>query len=121
MYFLVHICLLFNKASNRRGIPASEKSSRTGVVSSLLNGICQKLTCVVQYNKMAAKAKVLLKLLDVFEDLNNFVDMNGSIYRSGDDLYKLSAFYQILYHKCLYPVVYDDLLIKYCLIQYIDR
>ena len=32
------------------------------------------LTCVVQYNKMAAKAKVLLKLLDVFEDFNNFVD-----------------------------------------------
>ena len=33
------------------------------------------------------------------------------------DLYKLLAFYQILYHRCLYPVVYDDLLIKYCLNQ----
>ena len=43
--------------------------------------IQQKLTCVVQYNKMAAKVKVRLKLLDVFEDYNNFVDMNGSIYR----------------------------------------
>ena len=39
---------------------------------------------------------------------------------SGDDLYKLSAFYQILYHRCLYPVVYDDLLIKYCLNQICD-
>ena len=47
----------------------------------LLFCIQQKLTCVVQYNKMAAKAKVRLKLLDVFEDFNNFVDMNGSIYR----------------------------------------
>ena len=27
---------------------------------------------------MAAKPKVRLKLLDVFEELNNFVDMNGS-------------------------------------------
>ena len=36
--------------------------------------------CPVQYNKMAAKAKVRLKVLDVFEDLNNFVDVNGSIY-----------------------------------------
>lgn len=36
---------------------------------------------------------------------------------SGDDLYKLSAFYQILYHRCLYHVVYDDLPIKYCLNQ----
>ena len=36
---------------------------------------------------------------------------------SGDDLYKLSAFYQILYQRCLYPIVYDDFLIKYCLNQ----
>ena len=34
--------------------------------------------CIVQHNKMAAKAKVRLKRLDVFEELNNFVDMNGS-------------------------------------------
>ena len=40
-----------------------------------------KAHVVVQYNKMAAKAKVRLKLLDVFEDLNNSVDMNGSIDR----------------------------------------
>ena len=38
----------------------------------------QKLTCIVQHNKMAAKAKVRLKLLGVFEEFNNFVDMNGS-------------------------------------------
>ena len=43
--------------------------------------IQQKFTFVVQYNKMAAKAKIRLKLLDVFEDFSNFVDMNGSIYR----------------------------------------
>ena len=47
----------------------------------LLFCIQQKLTSSVQYNKMATKAKVRLKLLDVFEDFNNFVDMNGSIYR----------------------------------------
>ena len=38
----------------------------------------------LQHNEMAAKAKVRLKLLDVFEEFehfNNFVDMNGSIYR----------------------------------------
>ena len=34
--------------------------------------------CMVQHNKMAAKVKVRLKLLDVFEEFNNFVDMNGS-------------------------------------------
>ena len=28
--------------------------------------------------KMASKVKVRFKLLDVFEDFNNFVDMNGS-------------------------------------------
>ena len=28
---------------------------------------------------MAAKSKEVLKLLDVFEDFNNFPDMNGSI------------------------------------------
>ena len=28
---------------------------------------------------MAANAKVQLKLLDVFEDFNNFIDMNGSV------------------------------------------
>ena len=47
----------------------------------LLFCIQQKLTCPVQYNKMAAKAKVRLKILDVFEDFDNFVDVNGSIYR----------------------------------------
>ena len=40
--------------------------------------IQQKLTCIVQHNKMAAKAKVRLKILDVFEESNNFVDMTGS-------------------------------------------
>ena len=40
----------------------------------LLFCIQQKLKCPVQYNKMAAKAKVRLKLLDVFDDFNNFVD-----------------------------------------------
>ena len=30
---------------------------------------------------MAAKEKVRLKLLDVFDDFDNFVDVNGSIYR----------------------------------------
>ena len=47
----------------------------------LLFCIHQKLTWVVRYNKMATKAKVRLKLLDVVEDFNNFVDMNGSVYR----------------------------------------
>ena len=47
----------------------------------LLFCIQQKLMCPVQYNKMAAKAKVRLKLLDVFDDFNNFVDVNGLIYR----------------------------------------
>ena len=47
----------------------------------LLFCIQQRLTCPVQYNKVAAKAKVRLKLLDVFDDFNNFVDVNGSIYR----------------------------------------
>ena len=30
---------------------------------------------------MAVEAKVQLKLLDVFEDFNDIVDMNDSIYR----------------------------------------
>ena len=47
----------------------------------LLFCIQQKLTCPVQYNKMAAKAKVRLNILDVFDDFNSFVDVNGSIYR----------------------------------------
>ena len=47
----------------------------------LLFCIQQKLMFPVQYNKMAAKAKVRLKLLDVFDDFNNFVDVNGLIYR----------------------------------------
>ena len=34
--------------------------------------------CILEH-QTAAKAKVQLKLLDVFEDFNIFVDMNGSI------------------------------------------
>ena len=45
----------------------------------LLFCIQQKLICILEHKKMAAKAKVRLKLLDVYED--NFVDMNGSLYR----------------------------------------
>ena len=44
----------------------------------LLFRIQQKLTCIIQHNKMAAKAKVRLRPLDVFEEFNNFVDVNGS-------------------------------------------
>ena len=43
----------------------------------LLFCIQQKLMCICAY-KMAAKAKVRFKLLDVFKEFNNFVDMNGS-------------------------------------------
>ena len=39
-----------------------------------------KLMCILK-QQMAAKAKVQLKLLDVFEDSNDFVDMSDSIYR----------------------------------------
>ena len=31
--------------------------------------------------KMAAEAKIQLKLLGMFEDFNDIVDMNSSIYR----------------------------------------
>ena len=44
----------------------------------------KKINYYSAFNKtciMAAKAKVQLKLHDVFEDFNNFVNMNGSIYR----------------------------------------
>ena len=47
----------------------------------LLFCIQQTLTCVVQYNKMAAEAIEISGCVTVFEDLNNFVDINGSIYR----------------------------------------
>ena len=30
---------------------------------------------------MAVKAKIQLELLDVFKDVNDFVYMNGSVYR----------------------------------------
>ena len=33
-----------------------------------------------RYQQNGSKAKVQLKLLDVFEDLNDIADMNGSLY-----------------------------------------
>ena len=49
----------------------------------LLFCIQQTLTCVVQYNEMA-ESKITIEIsgyVTVFEDFNNFVDINGSIYR----------------------------------------
>ena len=42
-----------------------------------------KLMCIYEHNKMAVKVKIQLKLLDVFKDFNNFVDMNGQYINTG--------------------------------------